>query len=172
MRRLLLATALVAAGVTACTSGHAAAPPGTARPIPVVGCRNVIGRSADPFTRGYRRVLGVVAAPAAYTPQVVRNSAGRWPWWEKAAMLVRAGRTAVTISVPAAWRRRAAITWGNGLPAVSALRIAPCPSPAGRWNAYAGGFLMSTRGACIPLTFSVGDRRKMVRFGIHRRCPA
>jgi len=31
---------------------------------------------------------------------------------------------------------------------------------------------MSTRGACIPLVFTVGQRRTTLRFGIHRRCPA
>jgi hypothetical protein len=170
MHRLPLATALVAAGLAACSSGNAAPPPTTARPVPVVGCANVIGRPANPFTGGYRRVLGVVAAPPAYTPQVVRNAQGRWRWWEKAGMVVRAGRSPLTISVPAAWRRRAAITWGNGLPAASTLRIAACPSPPGAWNAYAGGFVMTTRGACIPLVFTVGHRRATVRFGIRVHC--
>jgi hypothetical protein len=74
------------------------------------------------------------------------------------------------VSVPAGGRDRAAITWGNGGPAVSAIRFTPCPSPSGVWNAYAGGFLLSTRGACVPLVFQVGSERQVVRFGVGTRC--
>jgi hypothetical protein len=108
--------------------------------------------------------------PQPYTPQVVRITGGRWPYWEKAGLVVRAGRSPVTVSVPQAWRTRAAITWGNNKPMVSSLRISPCTSPPNVWNAYAGGFFMRTHGACIPLIFQVGDRRRLVHFGIDHRC--
>jgi hypothetical protein len=85
-------------------------------------------------------------------------------------MVIRASRAPVTVSVPQAWRTRAAITWGNGKPAVRSLRFAPCPSPANVWNAYAGGFFLNTHGACVPLEFQVGQRSKLVHFGIDRRC--
>jgi hypothetical protein len=175
MRRSLLATMFVAAlpaALAACSGGRAgsAPPPPRARTL-LVGCGNVIGRPANPFTDGYRRVLGVIAAPPAYIPQVVRTTQRRWPWWEKSGMVVHTGHQPVTVSVPPAWRRRAAITWGNALPVVSVVRFAACPSPGGGWNAYAGGFLMTTRGGCIPLVFDVGGRRATVRFGIDMRCP-
>ena len=38
------------------------------------------------------------------------------------------------------------------------------------WNAYAGGFLLGARGACVPLVFQVGRERQVVRFGIRVRC--
>src|SRR6476646_1560388 len=82
------------------------------------------------------------AAPPAYIPPVVRSTDLHWPFWEKSGMVVRAGSRPIDVSVPANWRGRAAITWGNGLPAASAIRFTPCPSPAGVWNAYAGGFLL------------------------------
>jgi hypothetical protein len=55
---------------------------------------------------------------------------------------------------------------------VSAIRFTPCLSPAGVWNAYAGGFLLKTRGACVPLVFQVGRKRTVVRFGVGVRCEA
>ncbi len=144
-------------------------PPAAAYPL-VVTCDQIILRPKAPFAGGYRRVLGVISVAPAYTPQVVRIPGGRWPYWEKAGLLVRANRAPVVVSVPRAWRARAAITWGNGKPAVSSLEIAACPSPPDVWNAYAGGFFMRSRGACIPLVFQVGQRRAVVRFGIRRRC--
>jgi PQQ-like domain len=136
----------------------------------VVGCDQIIDRTKTPFAGGYRRVLGVVAAPPAHIPQVVRSDDPHWPYWEKAGMVLRAGPRPIDVSVPANWRGRAAITWGNGRPPVSAIRFTPCPSPPGVWNAYAGGFLMKTRGACVPLVFQVGRERRVVRFGVGVRC--
>jgi hypothetical protein len=136
----------------------------------VVTCDQIILRPKSPFAGGYRRVLGVISVPPAYIPQVVSTPGDQWPYWEKGGMVVRAGRSRITVSVPQAWRNRAAITWGNGKPAVSSVRFAPCPSPPNVWNAYAGGFLLSSRGACVPLVFQVGQRKKLVRFGIDRRC--
>lgn len=162
------ATLAAAAGCTASSEGttavRAAAPPMR------VGCLQVIDRTARPFAGGYRPVLGVVAAPPAYLPQVVRSTDPRWPYWEKAGMVVRANPAPVDVSVPVNWRGRAAITWGNGGPAVSAVRFTPCQVSPGVWNAYAGGFLLKTRGACVPLVFQVGHEHRVVRFGVGVRC--
>ena len=171
---LAMATAALAAAAgcseRASTTGATGGP--TATPPMRVGCDQVIDRTARPFAGGYRRVLGVVAAPPGYIPQVVRSTEKRWPYWEKAGMVVRADPRPIDVSVPANWRGRAAITWGGGRPAVSAIRFTPCPSPAGVWNAYAGGFLLKTRGACVPLVFQVGRKRTVVRFGVGVRCEA
>ena len=147
-----------------------ARPPATEASTFVVGCDQVIDRPKSPFAGGYRRVLGGIAVPPAFIPQVVRTPGQPWPYWEKAGLVVRAGNDPVAVSVPQAWRRRAAITWGNGAPAVQSLRIAACPAPANVWNAYAGGFFLRSRGACVPLVFQVGRRRRTVAFGIDRRC--
>ena len=85
-------------------------------------------------------------------------------------MVVRASSRPIDVRVPADWRERAAITWGNGRPAVSVIRFTPCPDPPGVWNAYAGGFLLKARDVCVPLVFQVGHERSVVRFGVGRRC--
>jgi hypothetical protein len=170
---VLVVIALVGALSASCLDGssHSAAVSATPPRVQlVVTCDQIILRPKLPFADGYRRVLGVISVPRAYTPQVVRTPGERWPYWEKAGLVVRASRSPVTVSVAKAWRTRAAITWGNAKPAVSSLRISPCPSPPNEWHAYAGGFFMRSHGACIPLVFQVGQRRKLVRFGIDRRC--
>jgi hypothetical protein len=135
----------------------------------VITCDQIIIQAKAPPADS-RRLLGVLSVPPAYIPQVVRNpGGGQWPYMEKAGLVVRANRLPVTVSVPQAWRTRAAITWGNGKP-VGTIRFSPCPSPPNVWNAYAGGFFLSSRGACVPLVFQVGQRSQVVRFGIDRRC--
>ena len=140
-------------------------------PVPTVPCDEVILHVKSGRAGGYRVVLGVVSVPPARLIQVVPIRSRPWTHWRKAGLVVRAGAPPVTVSVPAAWRSRAAITWGNSTGIVSALRIASCPGPAGVWNAYAGGFYLRSRVACVPLRFSVAGRSSVVRFGLGRPCP-
>lgn len=136
---------------------------------PAVSCEQVIGQAKTGRDGGYRVVLGIVSVPPARLRQVVASEDRRWPWWRKAGLVIHASDTPVTVSVPRAWRTRAAITWGDS-GTVAALRIAPCPSPPDVWNAYAGGFLLRSRAACVPLTFTVAGRSRTVRFGLGRAC--
>lgn len=145
-----------------------AAPSGT---VPVT-CRSIIEPGGGSYTwRPTRVVLGVVAVPPAYIPQTVRVGEGRWPYWSKSGLVVRADSPPVLVRVAGTAWPRAAISWGDGGPA-GALRIASCPrsSSLGAWNPYAGGFLLRTRSACVPLEFRVGERTASVRFGVGRRC--
>lgn len=120
---------------------------------------------------GYRVVLGVVSVPPAYRPQVVPTDRQPWTYWSKAGLVIRGGSPTVSVTVPKAWRNQAAITWGNNTGIVTALRIAPCPaSKQAPWNAYAGGFYLRARSACVPLIFRVGQRSATVRFGLGRPC--
>jgi hypothetical protein len=156
-------------GAAACLSGSSRSPATSTfsagrQAALVVGCDQVIGRESSPTLDGYRQILSVVSVPPAYIPQVVRVHGEGWPYWEKAGIAVLANRAAVSVSVPVGWRRRAAITWGNGKPAVSSVRFSPCPSPPNVWNGYAGGFFLRSRGACVPLVFQVGQN------GIDRHC--
>jgi hypothetical protein len=168
---VILLVGAAAAGCAGGSSPAATGPPATTEASAfVVSCDQAIGRPKSPFADGYRRVLGGIAVPPAFIPQVVRTPGQPWPYWEKAGLVVRAANEPVSVSVPRAWRRRAAITWGNGAPAVHSLRIAACPAPANVWNAYAGGFFLRSRGACVPLVFQVGRRRRTVEFGIDRTC--
>jgi hypothetical protein len=156
---------LVAAAALSCATAWAR-PAGTAP----VSCQSIIDPSGSYEWRPRRVVLGAVAVPPRYIAQTTRGE-GRWPYWSKAGLVVRADSPPVVVRVPPAWWDRAAITWGDGGPA-AALRIDSCPpsSSLGRWNPYSGGFLLKTRAACVPLVFRVGDRSATVRFGVRKRC--
>jgi hypothetical protein len=137
---------------------------------PVVSCDSIIGRGSG-HEAGYRVVLGVVSVPPAYLRQVEPTHTKPWTTWRKAGLVVRANAPPVDVRVPRTWRSRAAITWGDSA-IVSTLRIAPCAAflPPKVWNAYAGGFYLRSRSACVPLVFRVGRREQTVRFGLGRRC--
>ena len=153
-------------------------PSGSSAPGRTVPCHEAIDMTRFPYIGSrrpehrYRLVLGVVAVPPAYMAQVVPTGERPWSYWRKQGLVVRASGEAVTISVPAAWRRRAAIAWGyggNGEP-FSSLRIAGCGSDKTVGRAYSGGFYLRSRSACVPLTFRVGRRTALVRFGVGQRC--
>jgi hypothetical protein len=150
---------------------------GAARAAPslpprTVPCDEIILRVRSGQAGGYRVVLGVVSVPPAYLQQVVTSGGQTWPYWRKAGLVVRGGSPPVSVTVPRAWRNRAAVTWGNATGIVRGVRIASCPaSTQKRWNAYAGGFYLRSRSACVPLRFRVGARSATVRFGLGRRCP-
>ena len=144
---------------------------GTARGsfVPIVQCEKIIGSESAASARARRVVLDAVSI-TAYLPETVKVEDRAWPFWSKTGLVVRGGAPGVTISVPPAWRNRAAITWGN-TGAVAALRIARCPQHGAQsWNAYAGGFLLRSRSACVPLVIRVGQRAATARVGVGRRC--
>ncbi len=168
---LLRIAALFGAIALSALTGVAAraAPPS---PLPTVGCDQEIGPVKSARQDGYRPVLGYVSVPPPYLAQPVRvPSFAPWVYWMKAGLVVRNGHTPVTVSVPSAWRKRAAISWGNNvIGPVSSLRITACLSSSPGWHAYAGGFYLRSRAGCVPLLFRVGNRTATVRFGIGRRC--
>ena len=143
---------------------------------PTVPCGDVIHHTTFPYLGDpgagfrYRLVLRVVSVPPRYLRQVVPTHSSPWRYWRKAGLVVQAGAVPVVVSVPPRWRSRAAITWGNNIPIVESLRIAGCGSNAAVGNAYAGGFYLRDRAACIPITFRLGKRIQTVHFGIGRRC--
>ena len=155
-----------------------AVPSGSLAPGRTVPCSEAIGVTRFPYSGNrqpehrYRLVLGVVAVPPAYMQQVVATGEKPWAYWRKQGLVVRASGEAVTISVPAAWRSRAAIAWGYGGKGepFSSLRIAGCGSDKTEGRAYSGGFYLRSRSACLPLIFRVGKRTAMVWFGVGERC--
>jgi hypothetical protein len=150
----------------------AAAQSGSAPPS-TVSCESVILDSRFPHrTEGYRLVLGVVSVPPAYLRQVVPTGRRPWAYFRKNGIVIRGGSPPVDVHVPKGWRTRVRIGWGDG--GGSTLRFASCPPPGQRkpGNAYAGGFYLRSRSACVPPIFRVGHRAETVRFGIGRRCPA
>jgi hypothetical protein len=159
--------------VTGCSGGPGARSSGRSAPstpAPTIVCDEAIGQAKSGDSDGYRVVLGVVSVPSAYLSEVVETGEEPWAYWRKAGLVIRAGRgPAVSVRVPKTWRKRAAVTWAN-TGAVSALRIGRCRRGTG-WYAYAGGFYLRSRSACVPLVFQVGERKATVRFGIGQRCP-
>jgi hypothetical protein len=128
-----------------------------------------IGR-AEPGDR-YRLVLGAVSVPPPVL-QIVETPGEKWPYWRKAGLVVRSGTASLTITIPKAWRKRAAIDWGyKSQGAFSSVRIVGCGTDPKAGNAYSGGFVLRDRSLCLPLVFSVGGRSQTVRFGLGRRCP-
>jgi hypothetical protein len=165
-----LATAIVAAGGAAWAATTISSSATRPRIVP---CRDIIalpgGDPQFPY-RGYRLVLNALSVPPKSKRQVVRTTRGRWPYFSKAGLVVRAGAPTIEVSVPRKWRSRMAIEWGNGPGAVSSLRIASCGGPARTGHAYAGGFYLRAWAACAPLVFRVGTRKATVRFGLGQRC--
>ena len=166
MRRLRTAIAIAAivCAVPAASSGDAG------QFVPTVRCDEVVLHSKSGRGAGYRAVLGAVSAPPKYIPGIATDpSSAPFLHWSKAGLWIRAGNTAVTVSLPEGWRDKARIVWGApGTPA-TAVRFGPCPSKVSTWDGYSGGFLLRARSACVPLIFSVGDRRTTVRFGVGQR---
>lgn len=168
-RATLLLLTLAAAGGAAANAEGISTAEGPANAI-TVGCDQIIGRAKTGHDAGYRVVLGIVSAPPASLGSTVHvPEYTPFPYWRKAGMVIHAGRQSVTVSVPAAYARRVRIGWGNPATPTTTVRFSACPSFRG-WIAYAGGFFLRARSACVPLTFAVGRRHTTLRFGLGRRC--
>jgi hypothetical protein len=165
------ATAAALLGPFAAAAVVLASPPGVvARGI--VDCDQVAQMSGTAAPgQIYQVALGRVAMPPRFLPQVVREPRPL-RYWRKAGIYVRPGKSAVDISVPVAWRKRAAIEWGQGDSAsgpASALHVTACPTFGRAWLPYGGGFHIAGP-ACVPLTIASGGRRQTLHFGVGRRC--
>jgi hypothetical protein len=173
VRFVLVAMAAVAGASPIAATGGPATSTSPERRVP---CDEAIASTRFPYigsrTNPYRLVLGAVSVPPAYMTQVVRAGNPTWPYWHKQGMVVRNSGETVRISVPPSWSNRAAIVWGNGGTGepFRSIVLVGCGSDKTRGRAYAGGFYLRARTACVPLTFRVGMRTSTVRFGIGRRC--
>ena len=135
-----------------------------------VSCTAIVGGVSSGRFGNRPPMFGVVSTPSRYLPRVVATKSRPWRFSSKVALVVRANAGPVTVRVPTAWRRRAAIEWGDsGI--VPALRIPRCP-PTLRWNVFGGAIHLRERTACVPLVFGVGRRRARVSFGVGRLCGA
>jgi hypothetical protein len=112
-----------------------------------------------------------VSVPPAYLGRSYATEETPWRYFSKAGLVVKGGVT-LTITVPAAWRKRVAILWGNGGHGpFHTIRIAACRfGGLRRGYAYPGGFFLRRPTACLPLTLMVGNRRKTAWFGIGTKC--
>jgi hypothetical protein len=171
--RIPLAVLILVSAIAAATAGAA-----TPSRVRTVSCSESIDGTRFPYVGGlrakdrYRLVLGVVSVPPAYRAQIVHNGSRSWPYFFKAGLVIRASGQSVVVSVPPAWRDRAAIAWGYGGHGVfTSLRFEGCKALSTQGFAYSGGFYLRPRGACLPLLFRVGRRSAIVRFGLGQRCP-
>jgi hypothetical protein len=162
-----LTAALVITGCSGPGSVQAKPPAAPIASPPRVGCDQTIQQTGAPAGR---IVLGVLAVPAAHLPKAVPSGSGPWRYFRKYGLAIRAGSPAVLITVPAAWRHRAAIGWGNNIGVVSSLRLLSCPRQLGAWNGYAGGFYLRSASGCVPLLVEIGRRAATLRFAIGRSC--
>lgn len=178
MRHALLvavaAAGLAAAAVATAPTNSTASALSPERTVP---CSEITLRTKFPYLGGYakkhryRLVLDAVSVPPAHMEQIVATGETAWPYFRKQGMVVRGDGVQVTISVPRAWRNRLGVSWGNaGHGVMSSLRINGCGTDPTRGNAYAGGFFIRSRAACVPLVFKVGSRSATVRFGLGRPC--
>lgn len=174
MRLVLFLAAVAAAALAAAPASSTASALSPERTVP---CSEIILRTKFPYLGGYpkkhryRLVLDAVSVPPAHMEQIVPSGDKVWPYFRKQGMVVRGDGVSVTISVPRTWRARAGISWGNsGHGVMSSLRINGCGTDPTRGNAYAGGFFLRSRAACVPLIFRVGARSATVRFGLGRPC--
>jgi hypothetical protein len=172
MRQLRPAFALISLallGVLAAGAWARTPPPAE----PKVSCDRIVLRDRTAAGDGFRVLLGAVSVPGSR--QLAHSSTAtpgrRWRYFRRAGIAIRAGATAVTVSVPEGWRDRVALSWG-GSPASGALRFGPCGPPTGTWNVYSGGFHLRKSGDCVPLLVTVGGMSTTVRVGLGRACGA
>lgn len=167
-------TGLLAAG---CGGSEQATPAATvaavpASGLPTVGCDESIGGARFSGTdNGARIVLATVSVPPARLPEPpVASGDKTWPYVAAVDLVVRSEQPPAEIVVPKEWRERVALTIG-GQKLVDSLQIATCPNNGLPWNAFSAEISLTTRTACVPLTFRVGGKAETVRFGIGRGCP-
>jgi hypothetical protein len=119
--------------VTAC-SGPGPAVHGKTRTAPLalphtVGCSQIIQQIGPP---GGRPVLGALAVPPTHLEHAAPTGTRPWAYFSKYGIAIRAGSPAVLITVPEAWRRRAAMIVPNADSApgadVSSTAVSVCRS--------------------------------------------
>ena len=163
----LLSVLAATVTVTACSGpGPAVHTKPRAAPLAspqTVGCDAIIQQVGPP---GGRLVLGVLAVPPAHLEHAAPTATRPWAYFAKYGIDIRADSPAVLITLPEAWRHRAAIAWGNNVGAVSSLRLLSCPRQIGAWNGYPGGFYLRSASDCVPLAFHIGRQTATLSFAI------
>jgi hypothetical protein len=161
MRALLILAAAVT--ITAC-SGPGTAEHGKPMAVPLtVGCDQIIGHVRAPAGRP---VLGAIMVPPTRLAPAAPTGSKPWAYFAKSGIAIRAGSPAILITVSAAWRQRAGISWGNDLGVASSLRLPACPRSGGAWDIYVGGFYLRSGNGCVPLAFRVGQQTATRTFTI------
>jgi hypothetical protein len=143
-------------------------------PEQTVGCDRIVLQARSGVEDGFRILLDSVSIPGAghLERDAARAPGRRWPYYRNAGLAIRAGATAVSVSVPEGWRDRLALSWGGARPS-STVRFAPCAAgAAGVWNAFSGGIHLRAPADCVPLLVRVGGLSTTMRVGVGRACGA
>jgi hypothetical protein len=143
-----------------------------------VPCAEVIDQTRFPYLGNRdpryraRLVVDTFSVPPALIPQSSPTGERVWTHFSKWGLVIRGGPgEIVTVTVPRAWRKRVAISWGNaGHGVFHTLRFARCGRDQTIGHAFAGGFFLPRASGCVPLRFRAGARSSVVWFGIVRRC--
>ena len=115
--RFALASAIVSLAAAAADAAGAAPSASVVR-TRSVPCSEAIDRTTFPYIGNrerlhrYRLVLAVASVPPAYQGEAVPTRDPTWPYFRKAGLVIRASAQTVVVTVPKAWRTRAAIAWG------------------------------------------------------------
>lgn len=142
----------ISVGRVACSSATIVYPPAAPGPT-------------DRVLFGRLFVDGLDDVPA---PDSRPSGIGQFAFYSKVGVAVRRGSRAV-VELPATWRARVAIQWGDSRYA-SRIEFAACREGP-KWLAYAGGFhFRSARGGCVPLRITVAGRTRTLLFSSGRRC--
>jgi hypothetical protein len=167
-----------AAVVVGCTSGTSGTRPVTRASTAGGGLaqsaacsytsNSAIGYSATP-PAGFRTVLKRVMVMLTSPQPAASAGQGKWAYFSKTAVLIRAGTGPVSVSVPPSWRGRAAITWGSAGQAES-LTLTACAQPGDVWDVFAGGLYLRTNKACVPVRFRLGGHTDTVIYSVGRDC--
>jgi hypothetical protein len=185
-RWALLPAAVIAMLLAACTGTSVTPGPGrssiqpngpaTSSATPPSGsalaCGNYIDANAS--AASLQVVLGVVALPTSPRyPALQTSLSGEGDkalrLFAKTGLVIKPGTTFELI-VPAPFNHRLSIGWG--LPGMPSHRVAvnSCPSPGGKWLAYAGGYWID-HPACVPIIVKAGGKQQTVHIGIGTPCP-
>jgi hypothetical protein len=103
------------------------------------------------------------------------RSARPFHYFGKQGIDVKAGSSSVYLIVPAAWRNRASLVYGDsgGREGSSIVRIKGCSAPdqSTPWLAYPGGFYVR-KPLCLPLRIRVGTQSTVIRVSLGKACPS
>jgi hypothetical protein len=137
-----------------------------------LACKDFVAAPSAP-PASYSVVLRRVALPTGKAFQAVdaRDPRSSRKYFAKQGLLVKPGAPFQLI-VPAAWKTRLTLEWGNPGTATDHLWVSGCASTkrGARWLAYVGGFWVS-KPACIPVVVKAAGKQRTVHIGAGKACP-
>jgi hypothetical protein len=144
-------------------------------PEKTLSCNEINGFDAKPPIH-WHVVLGGVALPPQRwfrSGPPYANAYRPLPYYAKAGLEVHAQRPAFDVLVPAAWRDRLGLGWGeNHQPTfASVIHVPRCAAVLGNgWVWWAGGYFLR-KPACVPVIVRSHTQSIKIWLAIGRSCP-